>query len=262
MAISDIAKVRVAVLSDKRIQAALRRASVIGAILSTLIMSTHPATAANPGVLLKQKSLMIGRSELLYSKDGIKLDLYEKNQVIIMRPPLWRVQNFHTANKLYWEGDATTFKFNLTATCSIFRPGDTSNLKPSTSEATTLSGLACRKYKLLGQKLDVTQMKRTWEGLVVRDGELWAVAMPGVPSNIYKLLATGFGAPGVSGIPMAMEVYNNTGRKSKELEVLSVIHKNTTADDFKIPSGYKKVLKPEEITVSPGASKDFAEWMQ
>lgn len=205
---------------------------------------------------------MIGRTELLYSKDGIKFDLYEKNQVIIMRPPLWRVQNYSTANKLYWEGEAKNFKFNLTSTCSIFRPGDTSGLKASTSEPSEVSGLACRRYKLVGQKVEVSKMKRTWEGLVVRDGELWAAPVPGVPLDVCKMLGTGFGAPAVPGIPLVMDVYNNTGRRSKELELLSVTNKKTSTADFTLPPGYKKVLKAEEISVSSGASKDFAEWVQ
>ncbi len=202
---------------------------------------------------------MLGRTELLYSKDGIKLDLYEKSQILLMRPPLWKVQICHTGNKLYWEGDAKSFKSNFNNTCAMFRPGDPSSLKPGSSQKSDKKGLNCLKFDLTGQKFANLENLHTWQKLLVRNGFLWALPAQGVPAQATRVLSLSFGAPVTPGIPLAMTVYNNGGSHSDEFDLVAVQHKSATTNDFKVPSSFKRVSKPEQLINTKALGEDFAE---
>lgn len=228
-------------------------------ILAICIFGGAKTEAAEQALFLKQKSLMLGRTELLYCKEGIKLDLYEKSQLILMRPPLWHVQLCHTGNKLYWEGDAKGFKSNFNSTCAMFRPGDPSALKPGASTKSEQKGLACIKYNLTGQKFTNQANLHTWQRLLVRDGFLWALPAKEVPAAATKVLNLCFAAPVAPGIPIALTVFNNGGSHSEEVELLGVQHKTVSAADFKVPSSYKRVSKPEQIINTKALGEDFAE---
>ncbi len=228
-------------------------------LLSACLLSGTTAQATEQALFLKQRSLMLGRTELLYCKEGIKLDLYEKSQILLMRPPLWRVQLCHTRNKLYWEGDAKDFKSNFNSTCAMFRPGDASSLKPGTVSSSVIKGLPCIKYQLKGQKLASNTIQHTWQRLLVKGGELFSLPAKEVPAAATKVLSLSFGAPIAPGIPISMKVFNNADTESQEFEVLAVLRKSATAADSKVPSSFKQVAKPEQITNTKANSKDYAE---
>jgi hypothetical protein len=227
--------------------------------LSVWLLSSCKAYANEQATFLKQKSLMLGRTELLYSKDGIKLDLYEKSQILTMRPPLWRVQICHTGYKRYWEGEAKDFKSSFNSTCAMFRPGDASTLKPGTVSQSEIKGLPCVSYKLNGQKLASNTIQHTWQRLLVKEGTLLALPAKDVPAVATRVLSLSFGAPVTPGIPLAMTVFNNAGTESKEFELLAAQKKAATAADFKVPSTYTRVSKPEQITNTKAMGEDFAE---
>jgi len=214
---------------------------------------------SSPAVLLKQKSEMMGLTSLLCSKDGIRLDLYDRNQVIMMRPPRWQIQYANTNTKLYWEGDALAFKSNFTTSCSMFRPGDASTLKVTTAAGDQVKGLNCKKYKLLGQQYGNSKETHTWQRLMVRDGSLWMLQSPEMPLQNSRILNKCFGAPVAPGVPVRMTVTNNGGNDSVEFELRKLEHKEATAADFKIPSTYKKVAKQESVNTFKSTNEDMAE---
>jgi hypothetical protein len=240
-----------------RLQNQLHRQLLL--LLSVSLLSGTTAEAAEQALFLKQKSLMLGRTELLYCKDGIKLDLYEKSQILLMRPPLWRVQLCHTRNKLYWEGEAKDFKSNFNSTCAMFRPGDASSLKPGAATSSELKGLSCIKYQLNGQNLAKNTIQHTWQRLLVKSGDLFALPAKEVPAAATKVLSLCFGAPVTPGIPISMKVLNNGGTATQEFEVLVAQKKAATPADFKVPSSFKRVSKPEQITNNKAIGEDFAE---
>ena len=228
-------------------------------MLSACLLSGTTAEAAEQALFLKQKSLVLGRTELLYGKQGIKLDLYEKSQILLMRPPLWRVQLCHTGNKLYWEGEAKDFKSNFNSTCAMFRPGDASSLKPGTVSKSEIKGLPCIKYQLNGQNLAKNTIQHTWQRLLVKSGDLFALPAKEVPAAATKVLSLCFGAPIMPGIPLSMKVFNNGGTECQEFDLLAAQKKSATIADFKVPSSYKRVSKPEQITNTKAIGEDFAE---
>ncbi|MBP9092130.1 hypothetical protein KBI23_13970 [bacterium] len=228
-------------------------------LLSICLLSETTVEAAEPALFLKQKSLMLGRTELLYCKEGIKLDLYEKSQILLMRPPLWRVQLCHTGNKRYWEGEAKDFKSNFNSTCAMFRPGDASSLKPGKVSQSEIKGLSCIKYQLNGQKLASSTIQHTWQRLLVKEGDLFSLPAKEVPAAATKVLSLCFGAPITPGIPISMKVFNNGGTETQEFEVLAAQKKAATTADFRVPSSFKRVSKPEQITNNKAIGEDFAE---
>jgi hypothetical protein len=52
---------------------------------------------------------------------------------------------------------------------------------------------------------------------------------------------------------------NNGGTATQEFEVLVAQKKAATPADFKVPSSFKRVSKPEQITNNKAIGEDFAE---
>jgi len=217
-----------------------------------------PAKSA-PAVLLKQKSEMMGFTNLLYSKDGIRLELLDLNQVILMRPPRWQIQYGNANTKVYWEGAALDFKTNFTTSCSMFRPGDPSTMKVTTATSDKIKGLDCKKYLLVGQNYGSSKELHTWQRLMVREGKLWMIEATGLPLANSRVLNKCFGASVAPGVPMRMVVINNTGTENIEFDVGKCEHKEASPADFKVPSTYKKVDKQEKVNNFKGTTEEFAE---
>lgn len=217
-----------------------------------------PAQCAS-AVLLKQKSEMMGFTNLLYSKEGIRLELLDSNRVILMRPPRWQIQYANTNTKVYWEGEPLDFKSNFTTSCSMFRPGDASTMQVTTVTSDQIDGLDCKKYKLVGQKYGNSKGRHSWQRLMVRDGNLWMLAAKGLPLANSRVLNKCFGAPLTPGVPVRMLVINNGNNENIEFDVRKCEHKKATAADFKVPSTYKKVDKQEKVNSFKASTEEFAE---
>lgn len=238
--------------------AAKLKTSALAAAASVLLF--FPAVAAStPATLIKQKSLMMGHTEMLYSKEGVRLEMPDQKKLLLMRPPLWQVQWCNTANKLYWEGEAIVFKNDFITSTSMFRPGDPSCTKPTTSTETKLNGLACKRFQLVGQNFGSGRAPHSWQRLSVRDGGLWMQPAPYLPANNCRVLCKLFGAPVLPGVPLSMVVYNNNNTESKEFKILEVSTKTPSRADFTLPPGYKKVAKQGDVNNFAASNDNFAE---
>ncbi|MBS2007514.1 MAG: hypothetical protein JST01_10765 [Cyanobacteria bacterium SZAS TMP-1] len=235
------------------------------ALAAVLIISTAnplPVGASDNALLIKQTSYIIGISELTFCKKGIRFYIPARQLVLIMAPPAWNVQLLNLQSKLYCECPPMQWRPQMASATSFFRPGDPSGLVSVSSVESTIQGLKCRKHTL---KLPASQNSggsHTWEQLLVRSAELYAIDDPELPRSAKTIIARTLGSIKDAGIPLVLTCTNNRRELSQELRMTSQKTVPIKPADFQIPKGFKLVKTATEVTNTTGAAEGFSEFIR
>lgn len=216
--------------------------------MAIVLALPNQAQAAENATLLVENSRMCGLCEILYSKDGIRVRILKTKALVSLKPPNWQVQYFSPVSKRYYQSPVDQWKPNFSVSIALFRPGDTSQLKPVSAEKTKLLGLECKKYKLSSGAPDIGENKRSWQKMLVDNGEFWSIEDKRIPASATKAINRTLGLPIVPGLPLAFVCTNRKGESIKELRLLSVSTVKCAKADFEVPHGSLLVKSQEQVT--------------
>jgi hypothetical protein len=135
------------------------------------------------GTLFRQRSALVGRFSTFYSKDGIRVDMTEKDIVICMRRPDWLVVMYNTRKKLYFQSKLADWRPGTSINGNLVRTDDPSALTVTGNVKEALNGLDTRKFILQGT--DYKGSQKTFERLQMKEGQIWCLDDKSVPKDVF-----------------------------------------------------------------------------
>jgi hypothetical protein len=235
-----------AAYSNKRLIAVKRGLSLV-LVVALGTLASPVACADDKGLLLKQYSLLIGASDLLVCKQGIRLSLPSRRLVILMTPPAWNVQFFNLESKEYYQCPINKWISPMASAAAFFRPGDPSALRSVASAQTTYQDIACRKHTLKLPAGTNSTGDKSWERLLVKSGSLYVIDDKYYPKTVTTALARTFGTLPDAGIPLALTCESNRGEVIEELRLTSHSPVAIRVSDLQMPKGYRLVSTAQKV---------------
>jgi len=243
-----------------------KRTRIASALLPALLFFSFLAApagqAGESALVLKQWSYLNGATELTLSKKGVRFDVPGRHLALIMAPPVWNVQFLNLQRKVYYECTPAAWRPQMSSAAVFLRPGDPGALVPASSTETELDGLKCRRYLL---KLPASQNSsgaHTWEKLLVKTGELYAIDDPAYPKVVKTILAKNFGTYREAGIPLVLTCTNNGNSISKELRLNGHSTTPFKAADYVVPKDFKRVKTGPEVTSVQSDNEGFSDFIR
>jgi len=221
-----------------------------------------PASAEDQALLLKQWSFLNGMTELKLAKKGVRMDIPGRRLAMLIAPPNWNVQFLNLQTKVFCECKTVDWRPQMASATVFFRPGDPSGLVPASSAETTLQGIKCRRYLLKLPAVQDSGGSHTWEQLLVKSAELYALDEPAYPKMVKIVLARNFGTHKDAGIPLVLTCTNNRNEVSKELRLNGHEWIPFKASDYVAPRDFKRVKTATEVTNTAGANEGFSEFIR
>jgi hypothetical protein len=232
------------------------------AVATLGLLAAPCAYSDSNALLLKLWSRLVGATDLLVYKQGIKLSIPSRQLTILMLPPAWNVQFLNLRTKVYCQCPADKWTAPMTRAASFFRPGDPSSLKSSGAEGAIYEGLPCRKHILKLPAGTNSEGKKAWELLLIKQGVQYTIADHYYPKAVTAALARTLGVIQLDGIPLALTCVSNRGKVEVELKLTGhsyVPFKNT---DLQVPRDYKLVGTATEVTGTATDNAGFAEFIR
>lgn|GEM_PF-2610279 len=230
--------------------------------LSFSLLCAPAGQAEENALVLKQWSFLNGATQLTLSKKGVRFEVPGRHLAMIMAPPVWNVQFLNLQRKVYYECTPAAWRPQMSSATVFFRPGDPGALVPASSAESTIQGLKCRRYLL---KLPASQNSsgtHTWEQLLVKTAELYAIDDNNYPKVVKTILAKNFGTYRDAGIPLVLTCTNNRNEISKELRLSSHSTTPFKAGDFLVPKDFKRVKTGPEVTSNQSDNEGFSEFIR
>lgn len=215
------------------------------------------ATGAERGTLYEQESKLLGKCDLLISKSGIRMDMKKKDLVLISAPPSWDIIIYNRGEHKYFRSSPGHFHPPTACTVALYRPGDTSTMRSSTAEDTTVLGVKARKVHMLGDS-NKGKESRTWERLLINSGDYWLQPTTKAPPHVLRGIQQMYALPYGEGVPLQLVTVSNKGKVSKELTLVKISEQPVFASRLQIPAGYAAVKKQEDLLMDRNTD-DFIE---
>lgn len=201
------------------------------------------------GTLFHQRSALVGRFSTFYCKEGIRLDMPDKDIVICMRRPDWNVVMYNTRKKLYFQSKLADWLPGTSINGNLVRTDDPSALTTTGNVKEVLNGLDTRKYFLQGA--EYINSKNTFERLQVKEGQIWSLDDKSVPKDVFYKIDDLLAVPRTNGLLLHMRILNNKGTKKTEIGLFKVEDGSKFGGGpnvvFALPKGFKRVDKQEDL---------------
>lgn len=261
-----------------------RTLKTLGFLLAALgILSGSPAVSGSPPAgkpsqaknvpvtaIHKEKALFLelrgesnGTVRIYACEKSARLDMLDRHLQLIWKAPDWQTTLINSDLRRYWQGPPEQYRSNIGTTLAMFRPGDISALVTTVGKKKDYLGLACIEYKLESvQKNRKAPDLRTWERLVPVSGTILVLEKPHYPANVCRSMCQALSVVPAPGLPIAMDKITAGGKKKVELKILKYQETTVESSIFELPSGLKRVDKPEDATSSKEMNEGFSELLQ
>jgi hypothetical protein len=210
------------------------------------VKNANQTSTSEKGTLYEQDSKLLGKCDLLVSRSGIRMEMKKKDLVLIACPPTWEIIIFNRGEHKFFRSTAGNFHPPTSCTVALYRPGDTSQLRASTTEDTTVLGVKAKKVHMLGDS-NVPGPNRTWQKLLINSGEYWLQTTNKAPAHVLRSIQQMYALPYGDGLPLQLVTTSNKGKLSKELTLEKVSEQPVIASQLKLPPGYAAVKKQEDL---------------
>jgi hypothetical protein len=130
------------------------------------------------------------------------------------------------------------------------------------SEVSSLQGITCRKHTLKVPPGVNSVGEKSWQKLLIKEGELYCVTDPSYPKDVTAALARTVGSIPVEGVPLSFTCVSNRGSTEKELKLIGQDKTKLQATDLQIPKDYKQVATPREVLASDANNEGFADFIK
>ena|GEM_PF-839429 len=238
----------------------------ICALAESHALATPAAPAAHPAqaeqaLLLKQKSILVGRGDLLIAKSGVKFTMPEKQFELIMSAPKWQLRIVNRIDKLYLDVDRDKWAPREEFTSALYRSVNFRVLKLVGREPKEIQGLQSILMHMRGEQYPKDRPLGKWERLAVASADYWGLKDARLTPSAIALMERIYGMPATGLLPLQLKGLNNKGTPLNELTLISVTKTSSTAADFQLSKEYKMAKNESQVVTNSSAGSmvtDFA----
>jgi len=204
------------------------------------------ASPTERGTLFLQESKILGSTELLVGKSGIRLDVPKTKTTLIACAPDWRLILVNDNQHKYFISEKNNFHAPSGLTVALYRTSDTSVLKAKSMQPTSLLGVKVNKVEMTGEQA-MRPGDPKWRKLLLHSATAWIDQTCPLPPPVVRAIENMYSLPSNRGLPLQVTTVNNKGNVERELVLLKVSAKSVSASDFTVPKRYLAVTKQEEL---------------
>jgi hypothetical protein len=213
-------------------------------------LSSAPVFADQQGWVLTQKSTRLGDQYLYVSPEGLKLVNPKLGFNIVTRGPDWNIIIFNEQTHNYYQTTSEAWKHQIVA-----RSGSTtfSGANWQKSGETKIAGMNSVSYRMNGtlRKYDAHGNSSPSK---VTGSNYWVSSEIKVPARLIDLLATAYGLPPSTSVPLRL-TYNEDGGERTMLDTYRIDKAPIPVAYFAKPAGYKRVNSDAEVMMSTDQAK-------
>jgi len=206
------------------------------ACLATLSLSGLKAQADEQGWVLTQRSSTLGDQYVYISASGVKIQNAQQGVGTIIHAPSWNVLFFNDKTKVYYPMGFEQWKAKLANNKKIPRANWT---RGRTGKILSLNAT---QYVM---KNNTPKTPNEWVS-----AEYWVANDIKVNPKLSELLATAYGTPDNSGVPLRLTYKTSAGRSGTSLDTYREQQAPIPSSYYSGPSGYTLAKSEVDVMMS------------
>jgi hypothetical protein len=222
------------------------RKKTIAVIAALFAFATVPSEAspAQPGWRIDQTSTLIGPRRMLITPTAVKITDLNNELSVVTSAPDWKVYFINDHQKTFCETTAKDLDSARATKIFLEYKYDLGRKDWQTKPSKPVGGL-----KTVERTLKVDLNEKPQDGWIdlkhpqrgIREADYVEASTFKVPEPMSQVIGKSFFLPKVTGIPLSFYFISRSGVKKDALETTKVQACSFSADEFKVPTGYKRL---------------------